>query len=82
MSKTIDNFGMMIVSKYFESINDKRTKVLIPDSAHGTNPASAKMCGFDIIEVKSNEKGQVDVTALKELLDNEEEILEILKSYF
>ena len=63
--------GMMIVKKYFEVKGEKqRTKVIIPDSAHGTNPASAKMCGFEIVEVKSNEKGQVDIDALKTLLDD------------
>lgn len=61
--------GMMIVKKYFETKGEKRTKVIIPDSAHGTNPASAKMCGFEIVEIKSNEKGQVDIDALKEVLD-------------
>ena len=62
--------GMMVVKKYFEVKGEThRTKVIIPDSAHGTNPASAKMCGFDIVEVKSNEKGQVDIEALKALLD-------------
>ena len=62
--------GMMIIKKFFESRKEfNRTKVIIPDSAHGTNPASAKMCGFEIVEVKSNSKGQVDVNALKELLD-------------
>ena len=63
--------GMMIIKKYFESISDKRTKVLIPDSAHGTNPASAHMCGFDIVPVKSNDKGQVDIEHLKNLLDKD-----------
>ena len=63
--------GMMIIKKYFESISDKRKKVLIPDSAHGTNPASAHMCGFDIIPVKSNDKGQVDIDNLKSLLDKD-----------
>lgn len=61
--------GMMIVKKYFEVKGENRNKVIVPDSAHGTNPASAKMCGFDIIEVKSNERGQVDIEALKSLLD-------------
>ena len=62
--------GMMVIKKYFEVKGEtNRTKVIIPDSAHGTNPASAKMCGFDIVEVKSNDKGQVDVEALKDLLD-------------
>ena len=63
--------GMMIIRKYFDSIGEKRTKVIIPDSAHGTNPASAKMSGFDIIEIKSNEKGQVDIDALKSVLDGD-----------
>ena len=62
--------GMMIIKKYFETKGEtNRTKVIVPDSAHGTNPASAKMCGFEIVEVKSNSKGQVDINALKELLD-------------
>ncbi len=62
--------GMMIIKKYFEVKGEtNRTKVIIPDSAHGTNPASAKMCGFEIVEVKSNERGQVDIEELKTLLD-------------
>lgn len=62
--------GMMIIKKYFEDIGESnRKKVIVPDSAHGTNPASAKMCGFDIVEVKSNKKGQVDIDVLKELVD-------------
>lgn len=64
--------GMMIIKKYFDSIGEKnRTKVIIPDSAHGTNPASAKMAGFDIVEIKSNSKGQVDIEALKAVLDKD-----------
>lgn len=63
--------GMMIIKKYFDSIGEKRTKVIIPDSAHGTNPASAKMAGFDIIEIKSNEKGQVDTDSLKAVLNED-----------
>ncbi|MCI1273542.1 MAG: aminomethyl-transferring glycine dehydrogenase subunit GcvPB [Clostridiaceae bacterium] len=63
--------GMMIIKKYFETKGEKRHKVIIPDSAHGTNPASAHMCGFDIINVKSNAKGQVDVEDLKNILDSD-----------
>ena len=63
--------GMMIVKKYFDTIGETRTKVIIPDSAHGTNPASAKMAGFDIVEIKSNDKGQVDIDALKSVLDKD-----------
>lgn len=63
--------GMMIIKKYFDVKGEDRRKVIIPDSAHGTNPASAKMCGFDIVEIKSNEKGQVDIEALKTVLDSD-----------
>ena len=42
-----------------------RSKVIVPDSAHGTNPASASMCGYDIIEIPSGEDGRLDIDALK-----------------
>lgn len=63
--------GMMIVKKYFEQRGKVRRKVIVPDSAHGTNPATAKMCGFEIIEIKSNENGQVSIDALKEVLNED-----------
>ena len=63
--------GMMVIKKYFETKNDFRRKVIVPDSAHGTNPASAALCGFEIVSVKSNSKGQVDVDDLKSLLDSD-----------
>ena len=68
--------GLMIIRAYHESRNDlKRTKVIIPDSAHGTNPASAAVCGLEVIEVKSTAEGLVEVADLKELLaDHSEEI--------
>ncbi|MCD6295590.1 MAG: aminomethyl-transferring glycine dehydrogenase subunit GcvPB [Deltaproteobacteria bacterium] len=61
--------GNLIMRKYFVDHNEKRHKMLVPDSAHGTNPASAGMAGFKIVEVKSNEKGAVDVEQLHELMD-------------
>ena len=61
--------GMMLVKKYHEHRNDlKRKKILVPDSAHGTNPASAHMCGFEIVSVPSNAEGGVDIDALKSLV--------------
>ncbi|MBR4566383.1 MAG: aminomethyl-transferring glycine dehydrogenase subunit GcvPB [Prevotella sp.] len=61
--------GLMVIKKYHESRGDMaRRLVIVPDSAHGTNPASAAFCGMDIIEVKSLADGTVDVEALKELL--------------
>ena len=61
--------SLMIVKKYFEDKEENRTKVIVPDSAHGTNPASATMAGFEVVEIDSNERGMVDLEALAEALD-------------
>lgn len=61
--------GLMLMREYHLSRGDlARTKVIVPDSAHGTNPASAAVCGLEIVEVKSNADGLVDVESLKPLL--------------
>ena len=61
--------GLMVIKKYHGSRgDDARRLVIVPDSAHGTNPASAAVCGLDIIEVKSLSNGTVDVEALMTLL--------------
>ncbi|MBR4898646.1 MAG: aminomethyl-transferring glycine dehydrogenase subunit GcvPB [Prevotella sp.] len=61
--------GLMVIKRYHESRGDtQRTKVIVPDSAHGTNPASAAVCGLDIVEVKSLSDGTVDIDALKEVI--------------
>lgn len=61
--------GLMIMRTYHEKRGDRgRTKVIVPDSAHGTNPASAAVCGLEVVEVKSLENGRIDVEALKSLL--------------
>ena len=63
--------GLMIIRKYHESRGDtKRDKVIVPDSAHGTNPASASVCGLKVVEVKSNANGTVDLDALRPLLED------------
>src|SRR3989338_11113071 len=63
--------GLLMIKKYFEKIVDKkRTKVLVPYTAHGTNPATAGMCGYTVVELKSNNKGQVDLESLKNNLDD------------
>lgn len=63
--------GMLIVRNYFRNKGelDQRTNVLVPDSAHGTNPASAAMAGFNVIEIPSAEDGCVDLDALMAHLD-------------
>ena len=61
--------GLMVIRAYHQSRqDDQRTKVIIPDSAHGTNPASAAVCGLDVVEVKSLADGTVDVESLKEVI--------------
>lgn len=63
--------GLMIIRAYHESRGDnKRVKVIVPDSAHGTNPASAAVCGLEVVEVKSTADGIVDVDDLRGLLDD------------
>lgn len=64
--------GLMLMREYHMKRGDSaRRKVIVPDSAHGTNPASAAVCGLDIVVVKSKENGLVDVEALKPLLGPE-----------
>lgn len=62
--------GLMVIRQYHLSRADEaRTRVIVPDSAHGTNPASAHMAGFEIVEVKSLPDGTVDVEDLRSKLD-------------
>ena len=64
--------GLMLMREYHMSRGDLgRTKVIVPDSAHGTNPASAAVCGLEIVEVKSTPEGLVDLDSLKELLGDD-----------
>ncbi len=63
--------ALMVAAAYFRSRGEKRTKVLAPDSAHGTNPASAAMAGFDAVTVKSNAQGFVDLDDLKSKLSRD-----------
>ena len=64
--------GLMIIKAYHEHRGDsKRSKIVVPDSAHGTNPASAAAAGFDVLEVKSDARGLVDTAALEALMSDE-----------
>jgi len=64
--------GVLLMRAYHESRGEgaTRTKVLFPDSAHGTNPATAAMAGFEAVELPSNEAGRVDIEALRAALDD------------
>jgi glycine dehydrogenase subunit 2 len=63
--------GVLIIRAYHRDRKDlKRTKILIPDSAHGTNPASSAMIGMEVVTVPSDERGNIDLEALKSLCDD------------
>ncbi|MFL5243889.1 MAG: aminomethyl-transferring glycine dehydrogenase subunit GcvPB [Gemmataceae bacterium] len=61
--------ALFVAAAYFRDKGEKRTRVLIPDSAHGTNPASAALAGFDTVTIRSNNRGFVDLDDLKTKLD-------------
>ncbi len=58
--------GLLLIKAYHRAMgHDRRTKILVPDSAHGTNPASASMAGFEVVSIASNAQGFVDLEALR-----------------
>ncbi|MFA7073843.1 MAG: aminomethyl-transferring glycine dehydrogenase subunit GcvPB [Endomicrobiaceae bacterium] len=63
--------GLLIIAEYFKNKKEKRKKIIVPDSAHGTNPASAALAGFEIISLKSDENGIVSPENLKEILNKD-----------
>lgn len=63
--------GMLVFAAYHRSRNSKRTKILIPDTAHGTNPASAALCGYKPVPIKSGPNGILRVASIAEAMDEE-----------
>ncbi len=63
--------ALLMIGKYFEDRGERRTTVVVPDSAHGTNPASAAIAGFQVVEVNSDRRGNIDLEALKAALTPE-----------
>ena len=63
--------GMMVINAYHKAKGEARSKVLIPDTAHGTNPASAALCGFKAIQVKSNDQGILSPETIAEVMDTD-----------
>lgn len=63
--------GLLMIRSYHESKGNARKKVIIPDSAHGTNPASAHICGYEVVTVKTGKDGILHPDTLKEVLDEE-----------
>ena len=61
--------GVLLIKQYHDARGDhKRTKIIVPDSAHGTNPATAAMCGYDVVNIASGPDGCVDLDALRAAL--------------
>jgi len=67
--------GILIAKRYFEKLGEKRTTVIIPDSAHGTNPASVSIGGFNAFQIKSNEQGRLDIEEIKKYVDKNTAVL-------
>ena len=63
--------ALLVAAAYFRDSGERRTKVLVPDSAHGTNPASAAMAGFEAVTVKTLPDGTVDMDDLRRQLDDQ-----------
>jgi glycine dehydrogenase subunit 2 len=63
--------GLMIIAAAHEAAGDRRRRVIIPDAAHGTNPASVRLAGYQVAEVPSDAQGLVDLSALEKLLDTD-----------
>ncbi|RKD26025.1 glycine dehydrogenase (aminomethyl-transferring) [Ammoniphilus oxalaticus] len=63
--------ALMMIRAYHESRGEQRTKVIVPDTAHGTNPASVAVAGLETVTIPSNEKGEVDIEGLKQAVGSD-----------
>ncbi len=63
--------GMLLIYAYHKGKGSQRSKIIIPDTAHGTNPASAALCGYRPVQVKSNEQGVLSTNTIAEVMDEE-----------
>ncbi len=63
--------GLLLMRAYHDANGESRRKVIIPDSAHGTNPASVTLGGYEVVTVPSDDRGLVDVAALRDVLDRD-----------
>jgi len=63
--------GISIIRAYHESRGHHKTKVIVPDSAHGTNPATAAMAGYEVVQVNSDARGGIDLESLRSVVDDQ-----------
>ena len=62
--------GLMLIRACLGDRGDARRKIIVPDTAHGTNPASSTLCGYDVVQISSNEHGVIDVSAVARAMDS------------
>jgi len=63
--------GLMLIRAYLADRGNPRRKIIVPDTAHGTNPASSTLCGYEVIQISSNDHGVIDATAVARVTDEE-----------
>jgi glycine dehydrogenase subunit 2 len=61
--------GLMIIRAHLAAQGNPRQKIIVPDTAHGTNPASSTLCGYDVVQISSNEQGIIDASAVSRVMD-------------
>lgn len=66
-----ETLGMMLIRAYLESQGNPRKRVLVPDSAHGTNPASSALCGYQVLQIKSGPNGRLDPKVIADAMDED-----------
>jgi glycine dehydrogenase subunit 2 len=62
--------GLMLIRAYLKEKGDARRKIIVPDTAHGTNPASSTLCGYDVIQVSSNKQGVIEPAMVEQVMDD------------
>ncbi|MEO6163380.1 MAG: aminomethyl-transferring glycine dehydrogenase subunit GcvPB [Candidatus Binatia bacterium] len=63
--------GLMVIRACLSERGDPRKNIIVPDTAHGTNPASSTLCGYDVIQISSNDKGVIDAAAVEKVMDRD-----------
>jgi glycine dehydrogenase subunit 2 len=63
--------GLMLIRAYLTERGNPRKKIIVPDTAHGTNPASSTLCGYEVVQISSNSRGVIDPLTLEEAMDEE-----------
>ncbi|HWH79479.1 MAG TPA: aminomethyl-transferring glycine dehydrogenase subunit GcvPB [Candidatus Binatus sp.] len=63
--------GLMLIRAYLTDQGNPRKKIIVPDTAHGTNPASSTLCGYDVVQISSNENGVIDARAVAQVMDED-----------